>query len=69
VLPLIGRLKMTVLDVELVPGANRPVVGRAPDAMELGELAATVPTRASSSSSCRCSENRSRAEAFGGGGK
>ncbi len=55
VLPLIGRLKLTVLDVELVPGANRPVVGRAPEAMDLGELAATVP-RAAPSSSCRCAE-------------
>jgi hypothetical protein len=45
---------MTVLDLELVPGANRPVIGRAPEAMDLGELAATVPARASSSSSCRC---------------
>jgi transglutaminase-like putative cysteine protease len=55
VLPLIGRLKMTVLDVELVPGANRPVVGRAPEAMDLGELAATVTPRAETSSACRCS--------------
>ena len=56
VLPLIGRLKMTVLDVELAPGANRPVIGRTPEAMDLGELAATVPSRGSSSSSCRCSK-------------
>jgi hypothetical protein len=28
VLPLIGRLKMTVLDVELAPGANPVIVGR-----------------------------------------
>jgi transglutaminase-like putative cysteine protease len=55
VLPLIGRLKMTVLDVELVPGANRPVVGRAPEAMDLGALAATVTPRAETSSACRCS--------------
>jgi transglutaminase-like putative cysteine protease len=55
VLPMIGRLKMTVLDVELVPGANRPVVGRPPEAMDLGGLAATVPPGAKSSSSCRCS--------------
>jgi len=55
VLPLIGRLTMTVLDVELVPGANRPVVGRAPEAMDLGDLAATVTPPAESSSSCRCS--------------
>ena len=55
VLPLIGRLTMTVLDVELVPGANRPVVGRAPEAMDLGDLAATVTPPSESSSSCRCS--------------
>jgi transglutaminase-like putative cysteine protease len=54
VLPLIGRLKMTVLDVELAPAANRPVVGRAPEAMDLGSLA-TVAPRTQSSSSCRCS--------------
>jgi hypothetical protein len=57
VLPLLGRLKMTVLDVELAPDANRPVVGRAPDAMDLGALATTVAPRAESSSSCRCSGN------------
>jgi transglutaminase-like putative cysteine protease len=57
VLPLIGRLTMTVLDVELAPGANRPVVGRAPEAMDLGELANVAPP-APSSSSCRCSGTR-----------
>ena len=56
VLPLIGRLKMTVLDVELVPGANRTVVGRALEEMDLGSLATTVAPRAQSSSSCRCSK-------------
>ena len=55
ILPLLGRLKMTVLDVEFAPGANRPVVGRAPEAMDLGELATTVAPRAQSSTSCRCS--------------
>jgi transglutaminase-like putative cysteine protease len=54
VLPLIGRLKMTVLDVELAPAANRPVVGGTPEEMDLGSLATTVAPRASSS--CRCSE-------------
>jgi transglutaminase-like putative cysteine protease len=54
VLPLIGRLKMTVLDLELAPGANRPVVGREPEEMDLGALATTVAPRAESSS-CRCS--------------
>jgi transglutaminase-like putative cysteine protease len=53
VLPLIGRLKMTVLDVEFAPGANRPVVGRAPDAMDLGSLATVAPP--AQSAGCRCS--------------
>ena len=57
VLPLIGRLRMTVLDVELAPGANRPVVGRAPETMDLGTLANVAPP-AQSSSSCRCSGSR-----------
>jgi transglutaminase-like putative cysteine protease len=56
VLPLLGRLKMTVLDVEFAPGANRPVVGRAPEALDLGSLATVAPRAASSSSSCGCSE-------------
>jgi transglutaminase-like putative cysteine protease len=54
VLPLLGRLEMTVLDVELAPAANRPIVGRAPDAMDLDSLA-TVAPRTQSPSSCRCS--------------
>jgi transglutaminase-like putative cysteine protease len=57
VLPLIGRLKLTVLDVEFAPGTNRPVVGRAPEEMDLGALAATVAPQSQSSSSCRCSRN------------
>jgi transglutaminase-like putative cysteine protease len=66
VLPLIGRLKMTVLDVELAPNASRIVVGRAPEALDLGSLATVAPR--AQSSGCRCSESRSRAEAFGEGG-
>ena len=53
VLPLIGRLKMTVLDVEFAPGANRPVVGREPEALDLGSLATVAPP--AQSSGCRCS--------------
>jgi transglutaminase-like putative cysteine protease len=53
VLPLIGRLKMTVLDVELAPAANRVIVGRTPDALDLGSLAAVAPP--AQSESCRCS--------------
>ena len=53
VLPLIGRLKMTVLDLELAPAANRVIVGRAPEALDLGSLATVAPP--AQSGSCRCS--------------
>jgi transglutaminase-like putative cysteine protease len=53
VLPLIGRLKMTVLDVELAPGANRILVGRQAEPADLGSLAIDVPRAASSG--CQCS--------------
>ena len=53
VLPLIGRLKMTVLDLELAPAANRVIVGRAPEALDLGSLATVAPS--AQSGSCRCS--------------
>jgi transglutaminase-like putative cysteine protease len=55
VLPLIGRLRMTVLDVELAPGANRVVVGRQDEPADLGSLAIDVPR--AESSRCRCSES------------
>ena len=53
VLPLIGRLRMTVLDVELAPGANRVIVGRQAEPADLGSLAIDVPR--AQSSRCRCS--------------
>jgi hypothetical protein len=53
VLPLIGRLKMTVLDVELAPGANRVVVGREAEPADLGSLPIDVPQ--AGSSRCQCS--------------
>lgn len=56
VLPLIGRLRMTVLDIEFAPGANRPVVGRTPDTMDLGALASTIAPQSQSSMSCRCAK-------------
>jgi len=53
VLPLIGRLRMTVLDVELAPGANRVIVGRQAEPADLGSLAIDVPR--AEPSRCRCS--------------
>ncbi|HZM58403.1 MAG TPA: transglutaminase-like domain-containing protein [Vicinamibacterales bacterium] len=55
VLPLIGRLKMRVLDIELAPGTNRVIVGREPAAADLGALPIDLPRQASSS--CRCSRS------------
>ncbi len=50
ILPLVGRLKITVLDLELAPNSTPTLVGRQP--VDLGALAIPIPTRASC---CRCS--------------
>ena len=44
ILPLIGRLKMTVLDLEVEPGTRRILAGATPPA-DLGPLAVPLPTR------------------------
>jgi transglutaminase-like putative cysteine protease len=51
ILPLIGRLKMTVVDLELVPGTDRVLVGRQPE-----PAAATLPIDLprAASGGCRC---------------
>ncbi len=43
ILPLIGRLTMTVVDVELAPGSTPILVGRQP--ADLGALALPIPQR------------------------
>jgi transglutaminase-like putative cysteine protease len=43
ILPLIGRLEMTVVDVEMAPGAEPVLVGREP--ADLGALAVPIPQR------------------------
>jgi hypothetical protein len=53
ILPLIGRLKMRVLDIELAPGTNRVIVGREPDAADLNAVPIDLP--GTPSASCRCS--------------
>jgi transglutaminase-like putative cysteine protease len=53
ILPLLGRLKMTVLDVDLAPGAERVLVGR-----ELESTLAAVPFAAPRAvPGCRCPED------------
>jgi len=58
ILPLIGRLKMTVIDLELVPGTDRVLVGRAPEPVAaVGPLPIDLPRAATTG--CRCgSEGR-----------
>jgi transglutaminase-like putative cysteine protease len=50
ILPLIGRLTITVVDVELAPNSTPVLVGRTPP--DLGTIAVPVPARGSSC--CRC---------------
>jgi hypothetical protein len=51
VLPLMGKLTMDVLDVELAPNATPILVGKAP--LDLGALAIPIPRRESSCCACR----------------
>jgi transglutaminase-like putative cysteine protease len=50
ILPLIGRLKIDVLDVELAPNANPILVGK--QAPDIGALAIAIPRRESACCAC-----------------
>ena len=52
ILPLIGRLKMTIVDLDLVPGADRVLVGRQAEPVEAAMLPIDLPRAASGG--CRC---------------
>jgi transglutaminase-like putative cysteine protease len=54
ILPLVGRLKMTILDLELAPN-SRPILAGAPPA-DLGALAIPLPRR---KTCCACGRERS----------
>jgi transglutaminase-like putative cysteine protease len=49
ILPLVGRLKMTVLDLDVAPDTARPIMASAPT--DLGQLAVPRPQR---TSNCAC---------------
>ena len=49
ILPLVGRLKMTVLDLDVAPDTARPIMTSAP--ADLGQLAVPQPQR---TSKCAC---------------
>ena len=51
ILPLIGRLTMTVLDVDLAPGSTPILAGSEPN--DLGPLAIPIPRRDPSCCACR----------------
>jgi transglutaminase-like putative cysteine protease len=51
ILPLMGKLTMDVLDVELAPNSTPILVGKQP--MDLGALAIPIPSRESSCCACR----------------
>jgi len=61
ILPLIGRLKMTIVDLELVPGTERVIVGRAAEqaAAEAAALPIDLPRPAASG--CRCGSTKDSA--------
>jgi hypothetical protein len=50
ILPLVGRLQMAVLDVDLVPGSTTILAGAEPD--DLGSLAIPIPRRDPSCCAC-----------------
>jgi transglutaminase-like putative cysteine protease len=52
IIPLIGHLKMDVIDVELAPNATPILVGQTPP-VDLGALALPIPRRESSCCACR----------------
>jgi transglutaminase-like putative cysteine protease len=58
ILPMVGRLKITVLDLDLAPNATPVLVGRQP--ADLGSIALSLPTR---KSCCVCSTDGSSSEA------
>jgi len=54
ILPLIGRLKMTIVKVELVPGTERVIVGRATESAATPAAALPFDIPRPAASGCRC---------------
>jgi transglutaminase-like putative cysteine protease len=57
ILPLIGRLKMTILDLELVPGTDRVIVGRAAEPAGAALPALPLDLPRAPTTGCRCGSN------------
>jgi len=56
ILPLIGRLKMTIVKLELAPGTDRVIVGRQAEPSAAADLPIDLP-RATSPTGCGCSRS------------
>jgi transglutaminase-like putative cysteine protease len=63
ILPLIGRLKVTVIGLELEPGTDRVIVGRQVNALEAPAFRVDDPQLAASKTRCRCSSDGASAAA------
>jgi transglutaminase-like putative cysteine protease len=54
ILPLIGRLKMTIVELELVPGTERVIVGRSTEQAAAAASALPIDIPRPAASGCRC---------------
>jgi transglutaminase-like putative cysteine protease len=61
ILPLIGRLKMTLLDLELAPGTDRVLVGRQADPV-VPAAALPIELPSNTAKGCRCDRANRQAD-------
>jgi len=63
ILPLIGRLKMTITELELVPGTERVIVGRATEQAAAAADPVPIAIPRPAASGCRCGSVKQSADA------
>jgi hypothetical protein len=61
ILPLIGRLKMTIVELEFVPGTERVIVGRATEQAATAAAALPIDLPRPAASGCRCGSTKNNA--------
>ena len=61
ILPLIGRLKMTIVELEFVPGTERVIVGRATEQAAAAAAAWPIDLPRPAASGCRCGSTKNNA--------
>jgi len=62
ILPLIGRLKMTITELELVPGTERVIVGRATEQAAAAADPVPIAIPRPAASGCRCGSVKQSAD-------